>query len=219
MIIALAFPTDDKVRSRPIPREAVEARLQKYKGNNSQREATLKEMFAEAGCDAQRLSEQAVKHSKVPNVICVLPGSSGKVFIIGAHFDYASEGDGVVDNWSGASLLPSLYEALKSDPRRHTYIFVGFTDEEQGEVGSRFYARQMTPEQIASTDAMVNLDTLGLGAPEVWTSHSDKWLTAVLIHVAKQMNVLLGGVDVDQVGSTDWSNLKSARFQALRFTL
>ncbi|PYX03200.1 MAG: Zn-dependent exopeptidase M28, partial [Acidobacteria bacterium] len=37
--------------------------------------------------------------SKLPNVICVLPGSSDKVIIVGAHFDRVSEGDGVVDNW------------------------------------------------------------------------------------------------------------------------
>jgi Zn-dependent M28 family amino/carboxypeptidase len=69
----------------------------------------------------------------------MLPGSSDQVIIVGAHFDRVPEGDGVVDNWSGASLLPSLYEAVKNEPRKHTYIFIGFTDEEQGEVGSRFY--------------------------------------------------------------------------------
>src|SRR5437660_870655 len=87
----------------------------------------------------------------------LLPGSSDKVIIVGAHFDRVSEGDGVVDNWSGASLLPSLYEAVKIEPRKHTYIFIGFTDEEQGEVGSHFYARQMTRDQVAAADAMVNM--------------------------------------------------------------
>jgi Zn-dependent M28 family amino/carboxypeptidase len=122
---------------------------------------------------------------------------------VGAHFDRVSEGNGVVDNWSGASLLPSLYEAVKMEPRKHTYIFIGFTDEEQGEVGSRFYARQMTKEQVAMTDAMVNMDTLGLAPTEVWASHSDKRLTGALAYVAKQLNVSVTGVNVDQVGSTD----------------
>ena len=57
-----------------------------------QREATLKQMFAEAGCDDQHISEQPVKGSKLPNIICLLPGSSDKVIIVGAHFDRASEG-------------------------------------------------------------------------------------------------------------------------------
>jgi Peptidase family M28 len=193
----------ETIRYNPVSRDVVEGRLGKYTGNNKQRETTLKQMFAEAGCDDQHLSEQPVKGSKLPNIICLLPGSSDKVIIVGAHFDRVSAGDGVVDNWSGASLLPSLYEAVKIEPRKHTYIFIGFTDEEQGEVGSRFYARQMTKEQVAVTDAMVNMDTLGLAPTEVWASHSDKWLTSALAHVAKQLNVPVTGVNVDQVGSTD----------------
>lgn len=187
----------------PVSREVVEGRLEKYSGNNKLRETTIKQMFVEAGCDDQHLSEQPVKGSKLPNIICLLPGTSDKVIIVGAHFDRVSEGDGVIDNWSGASLLPSLYETVKSEPRKHTYIFIGFTDEEQGEVGSRFYVRQMTKEQVVATDAMVNLDTLGLAPTEFWASHSDKRLTGVLAYVAKQLNVPITGVNVEQVGSTD----------------
>jgi len=119
-----------------VSREVIQARLEKYKGSDQQRETTLKQIFTEAGCDDQHLSEQAVKGSKLPNVICLLPGSSDRVIIVGAHFDHVPEGDGVVDNWSGAALLPSLYQGMKREPRKHTYIFIGFTDEEKGEVGS-----------------------------------------------------------------------------------
>ncbi len=115
----------------------------------------------------------------------------------------ASPNDGVVDNWSGASLLPSLYQAVKNEPRKHTYIFIGFTDEEKGEVGSHSYAQRMTKEEVAATDAMVNMDTLGLTLPEVWASHSDKQLTGALIFIAKKLNVPVTGVNVDQIGSTD----------------
>jgi putative aminopeptidase FrvX len=186
-----------------VPRAVVEARLGKYAGNNQQREATLKQLFADAGCKDQQISEQAVKKSKQPNVICTLPGTPGKVIIVGAHFDRVSEGDGVVDNWSGASLLPSLYEAIKIAPRRHTFIFIGFTDEEKGEIGSHFYVRQMTKEQVAATDAMVNLDTLGLAPSEVWISHSDKGLANALAYVATQIHAPLGAVNVERIGSSD----------------
>src|SRR5207249_1809886 len=195
--------TAETVRFNLVSREAVEARLRKYAGDNKQRESTLKQMFTEAGCDGQHISEQPVKGSKLPNVICLLPGSSDKVIIIGAHFDRVPEGDGVVDNWSGASLLPSLYEAVKNEPRKHTYVFIGFTDEEQGEVGSRFYVRQMTNEQVAATDAMVNMDTLGLAPTEIWASHSDKRLISAIMALAKQLNIPVTGVNVDQIGSTD----------------
>jgi hypothetical protein len=193
----------ESVRYNPVSRQVVEQRLGQYSGNNQEREATLTKLFAEAGCDSQHLSEQPVKGSKLPNVICLLPGSSDKVIIVGAHFDKAPEGDGVVDNWSGASLLPSLYEAVKSEPRKHTYIFIGFTDEEPGEIGSRFYARQMTKAQVAATDAMVNMDTLGLAPAEVWTSHSDERLTAALAYIANRLKIQLRGMNVEEVGSTD----------------
>ena len=186
-----------------VSRERIEARLRKYTGDNKQREATLKQMFTDAGCDGQHISEQPVKGSKLPNVICVLPGSSEKVIIVGAHFDRVPQGDGVVDNWSGASLLPSLYEAVKIEPRKHTYIFIGFTDEEKGLVGSRFYVQQMTKEQVAATDAMVNMDTLGLASTEVWASHSDKVLYRALAYIAKQLTLPVTGVNVDQIGSSD----------------
>ncbi|HEX9119866.1 MAG TPA: M28 family peptidase [Terriglobales bacterium] len=177
--------------------------MQKYAGNDQQREATLKQMFAEAGCDGQQLAEQPVKGSKLPNVICALPGSTDRTIIVGAHFDHVPQGDGVVDNWSGASLLPSLYEAVKGESRKHTFIFIGFTDEEKGEVGSRFYARHMTKENVAATDAMVNMDTLGLAPTEIWASRSDRQLHGALLYVAKQLNLPVTGVNVEQVGSTD----------------
>jgi Zn-dependent M28 family amino/carboxypeptidase len=186
-----------------ISRDVIEARLKNYARDNREREATLKQMFAEAGCDSQHLSEQPVKGSKLPNVICALPGASDKMIIVGAHFDHVAEGDGVVDNWSGASLLPSLYQSLKREPRKHTYIFIGFTDEEEGEIGSRFYVKEMTKEQVAATDAMVNMDTLGLASTEVWASHSDKLLYGVLAYVAKQLSLPVSAVNVEQVGSTD----------------
>src|SRR5258708_2613807 len=193
----------ESFRYNPVSRQVVEARLGKYAGSNKQREITLKQMFAEAGCDEQHLSEQPVKGAKQPNVICLLPGTSDKVIIVGAHFDYVSAGNGVVDNWSGASLLPSLYEAIKIEPRKHSYIFIGFTDEELGEVGSAFYVHQMTKEQVAATDTMVNMDTLGLAPTEVWASHSDPRLNNAIASIAKSLKVPVTGVDVEQVGSTD----------------
>ena len=85
------------------------------------------------------------------------------VIIVGAHFDHVDAGDGVVDNWSGASLLPTLYQGLRTTPRQHTFIFVSFSGEEKGELGSRAYVSSMSDEDVQRTSAMVNMDTLGLG--------------------------------------------------------
>src|SRR5215469_10987659 len=110
-LIYAGITTADEVRYDTISRKIIESRLGKYGGDNKQREIALKAMFSESGCDDQHLSEQPVRGSRLPNVICLLPGKSENVIIVGAHFDHVSLGDGVVDNWSGASLLPSLYEA------------------------------------------------------------------------------------------------------------
>jgi Zn-dependent M28 family amino/carboxypeptidase len=92
---------------------------------------------------------------------------------------------------------------VKIKPRKHTYIFIGFTDEEKGLVGSHFYVRQMTKEQVAATDAMVNMDTLGLAPSEVWATHSDQWMIDSLAYIANQLNLPITGVNVDQIGSSD----------------
>ncbi len=193
----------DSVRFDLVPRQIVESRLREYAGNDQQRQESLKGMFTVAGCPDQELSEQPVKGSKLSNVVCRLPGSTDKVIIVGAHFDHVSRGDGVVDNWTGAALLPSLYQAVKIQPRKHTYIFIGFTDEEKGEVGSHYYVKMMTADQVAATDAMVNMDTLGLSSTEIWGSHSDKHLAVALIYLGKIMKMPVSIVNVDQVGSSD----------------
>ena len=201
LLCALSSSVAENVRYETLDHSVIESRLGKYAGNNKQREATLKQMFSDAGCDDQHLSEQAVSDSKQPNVICVLPGSSGKTIIVGAHFDRVPDGDGVVDNWSGASLLPSLYESLKPVPRHHSYIFIGFTDEERGLIGSSFYAHKMTNEQIANTTAMVNMDTLGLAPTEIWGSHANKGLNSAIAYVAKKLNIPISNFDVDQLNA------------------
>jgi hypothetical protein len=204
------------IRFRPVPREVIETRLEQYSGSDADREQSLKRLFGEAGC-GDHISEQKVTKSRQPNLICTLPGSSGKVIIVGAHYDHVKEGDGVVDNWSGASLLPSLYQAIEKPARRHTFIFIGFTDEEKGLVGSQYYVRKMTRAEIAATDGMVNLDTLGLGPTEVWVSHSDAVMAGAAFYIGRQLGVPVTGANVDQVGTSDGESF--ARRKILRTTI
>src|SRR6185312_4669384 len=90
-------------------RELIETRLKSFSRNDTKREIILKDMFTEAGC-GEHISEPAVDRVKQPELVCVLPGQSERVIIVGAHFDHVDAGDGLVDNWSGASLLPTLYQ-------------------------------------------------------------------------------------------------------------
>jgi Zn-dependent M28 family amino/carboxypeptidase len=199
-----AVSSSDQLHFTPVQRAVVEQRLRKYKGNDNDREATLKAIFETSGCSGDNLMEQPVKGLKQPNLICVLPGAeASSVIVVGAHYDHVSAGDGVVDNWSGASLLPSLYQALATEKRRRTFVFVSFAGEEQGLIGSRFYVRSLSGEDAEKIKAMVNMDTLGLGPAVVWASRSDKTLLGELNGVAHALHMTLKAVNVEKIGMSD----------------
>lgn len=215
LLVSAIVGQDVLIRFNPSRREVVEGRLKQYGGNDAQRERTLKGLFVEAGCEEMNIIEQPVPGWPLPNVICTLPGSSDRTIIVGAHYDHISAGDGVVDNWSGASLLPSLYQALKGEPLRHTYIFVGFSEEEQGEIGSKFYVQQMTEPQKDRTDAMVNMDTLGLAPTEYWQTYADRKLIGELRYIAGQLKLPLAAVDVEAVASSDSMQFAAANVPSI----
>jgi hypothetical protein len=201
--ITASVPLLAQIRFTTVKSDIVEQRLKSYKGNDSEREATIKTLFQSAGCPEDKLYEQPVKGLKQGNVICTLPGNTDSVIVVGAHFDHVDAGDGVVDNWSGASMLPSLYQVLKTEPRKHTFIFVAFAGEEKGLVGSHFYVNSLTPDQVKKINAMVNMDTLALGPTEVWVTHSDDKLVRALNGMALALKLPLTGVNVDRVGQSD----------------
>ncbi|HEX3436820.1 MAG TPA: M28 family peptidase [Pseudacidobacterium sp.] len=186
-----------------VKEDVVKQRLALFKGNDTKREAALMQLFTQAGCAAPNLSEQPVPSRKQPNVICVLPGTITETIVVGAHFDHVSDGEGIVDNWSGAALLPSLFQSLAGTSRKHTFIFIGFTGEEEGLLGSAYYVQQLPPEQLANIKVMVNMDTLGLGPTKVWVSQSDPLLVNALGLVAHSMNVPIAGVNIDGFGESD----------------
>jgi hypothetical protein len=185
-----------------VDRALIESRLKSFSRNDTERETILKKLFADSGC-ANHISEQPVKHLSQPNLICTLPGQIESVIIIGAHFDHVDEGDGVVDNWSGASLLPSLYQSLNRTPRRHTFLFIAFAGEEQGLLGSQSYVNYMSQEDVAGTEAMINMDSLGLGPTEAWLSHADPNLAGLLSWVSKTLKIPLRAMNVEAVGTAD----------------
>lgn len=186
----------------PVPRATVEERLRQFSNKNSVRKERLQAIFEAAGC-RDGLAEQKVKRLRQPNVICLLPGQTDSIIIVGAHFDLAGNGDGVVDNWSGASLLPSLFESLIASNRRHTFMFIGYAGEEIGLVGSNFHARGLSAEERKRTRAMINLDCLGLSPTKVWVTISDRALVDALNGVAQGMKLPLDGVNADKVGQAD----------------
>jgi Zn-dependent M28 family amino/carboxypeptidase len=220
--IACAAPSSAqnpaRIRFRLQTRGVVEGRLKSFSTKNSEREALIRKWFAESGCKSANLSEQALDRKLSPNVICVLAGETPEVIVVGAHTDKVdSFGDGVVDNWTGAVLLPSLLYGLNAQPRHHTLVFVGFSGEEKGLVGSQYYVDHLTNPQRARIEAMVNFDSLGLGPTEVWASHADKVLLDALASVAAASKLPVTTMNVDNLGTADSESF--ARYRIPRITL
>jgi hypothetical protein len=118
------------------------------------------------------------------NVIAYLQGSDpvlrGEYLVIGAHFDHvgiraAVAGDsiynGADDNGSGTSAVLELAEAFATlaTPPARSILFVLFSGEERGLLGSRFYVgSQEAP--IGQVKAMINLDMIGRNWPDTVAS-------------------------------------------------
>jgi hypothetical protein len=185
----------------PIAQDVLEQRLKRVAGESPERGQTLKKLFEEAGC--KQVTEQEVKGATAPNVVCTLQGSEKNTVVIGAHYDKAPKGDSVVDDWSGAALLPSLFQSLNDTPRRLTFVFVGFTDQQKGLRGSRAYVKDLKGADRDSVKAMLNLDSVGLGPTMVWLGRGDKKLVESLGRVAASVKAPLKGQDLDSATQVD----------------
>ena len=203
-IAFLAAPAPgQQISYHRVEQAAVEERLKGSPSDNLGRQKKLRQLFEAVGCKGEALTEVEVEGSALPNLVCKMPGQHDSVIIVGAHYDKVGTGNGVVDNWSGAALLVSLFESLQTEPRRHIFLFVGFTDEEKGLVGSEQFVEQLSPWQRSRIRAMVNLDSLGLSPTKVWLSKADKGLAQALNNVAHSMKLPLAAVNAEQVGRAD----------------
>ena len=201
----------EKLEVSLVPQTLVQTRLESGVVRPSERQSTIRDLFLKAGCapDEQRVDK------KTANVVCTLPGQTPETIVVGGHFDFIDSGKGIVDDWSGTSLLPSLYEALKTQPRKHTYVFVAFAAEERGLVGSSRFVKNMAPDQRSQTQAFVNLECLGLSPVKVWTHRSAPILLNRLNEVATAIGVTLQGIDVDAVGDDDTHPFLSAHIPVI----
>jgi len=113
------------------------------------------------------------------NVVAVLPGKrselAGQSVVLGAHYDHLGLGmtigrpedkgrihPGADDNASGVAVLLELARVLKEslDPDR-SVVFVAFTGEEEGKLGSAYYMKKEKRYPASKCIGMVNLDTVG----------------------------------------------------------
>jgi hypothetical protein len=191
-----------------VDRTIIEDRLREAPRKNKTREQLLRQHFEEAGCDAEHLIEQHVSGSTNPNVMCTLVGEVDRTIIVGAHFDFVDAGTGIIDNWSGAALLPILYEAVAATPRRHRFVFISFTDEEKGLVGSAYFVHETKKQDLAKLSAMVTMDSLATSPTKVELIRGDKDLLRYLSIAANTLKVPLSAMDVHNVGRSDSDSLQ-----------
>ncbi|HKT61737.1 MAG TPA: M28 family peptidase [Gemmatimonadales bacterium] len=112
------------------------------------------------------------------NVIGVLPGHDpvlrNEAIIVGAHYDHLGLGgfgsldpdsngkvhNGADDNASGAAMLIEIAQRLAAAPPARTVVFIAFSGEELGLLGSAYYVKQPV-YPLSTTLAMINLDMVG----------------------------------------------------------
>lgn len=202
---------------RQIVPEVLEARLRTAHPKAAIRYERLRDLFLYDGCKS--LVEQAVKGSKEPNLICSIEAAGDNpaeapVILVGAHMDCYG-GDGVVDNWTGAIMLPSLAQFMRESPRKHSFRFIGFAAEEKGLVGSRAYLKSLSKQERARIRAVVTMDSLGLSATKFWPNGSDPELAQYASNVAQALNLSFVGINVDRVGTTDSQTFHEAKIPTL----
>ncbi len=107
------------------------------------------------------------------NIIGFIDNRAKSNIIIGAHYDHLGWGDegslhagepmihnGADDNASGIAALLYLAEKLSKKSQDHNYIFIAFTGEEKGLLGSNYFVNNPSFD-LNKTSFMVNMDMVG----------------------------------------------------------
>ena len=108
------------------------------------------------------------------NVIGFLDNKAENTIIIGAHYDHLGFGgegslyrdsikaihNGADDNASGIAVLLNLAAKLKAKNTNNNYLFMGFSGEEMGLLGSNYFVKNPTID-TKKVSYMINMDMVG----------------------------------------------------------
>lgn len=105
---------------------------------------------------------RAALGGKTCNVYATLRGTENPdlVYIIGSHFDSVPVGPGADDDSSGTAALLEAARVLAKTPQPATIIFVSYTGEESGLLGSREFVRQAVANKMKIV-GVLNNDMVG----------------------------------------------------------
>jgi len=108
------------------------------------------------------------------NIIGYWDNKAESTIIIGAHYDHLGMGgesslhrdeaaihNGADDNASGVAVMLQLADSLsKSQEKNNNYLFMAFSGEEIGLLGSNYFAKNPTVD-LAQVNYMINMDMVG----------------------------------------------------------
>ena len=181
---------------------------------NPERERVVRELFIEAGAKPEEILLQDAGRGR-HNIYAVKKGLTDRVVIVGGHHDKVPiVGAGTIDNWSGATMVLNLYQAMRDIQTEATFIFIAFAREEEGLIGSKFFLNSFSQEQRSKFNAMVNLDTLGVDGTYSWKNNSTEALLDLVKKVAAQGKYNLVPRDLEG-GDADSSTFLRAKIAAM----
>ncbi|WP_188606439.1 M28 family peptidase [Aquaticitalea lipolytica] len=108
------------------------------------------------------------------NILGFINNNAEQTIIIGAHYDhlgFGSEGslyrgkekaihNGADDNASGVAVMLDLISKLKNANKSNNYLFMAFSGEEMGLLGSNYFVKNPTID-IKKANYMINMDMVG----------------------------------------------------------
>lgn len=107
------------------------------------------------------------------NIIGFLDNKAANTIVIGAHYDHLGLGgegslyrgeaavhNGADDNASGVALLLGIARELKEKYKGNNYLFIAFSGEEMGLLGSNYFTKNPTID-ISKVNYMINMDMVG----------------------------------------------------------
>ena len=165
----------------------------------SERLAAVKALFIRMGAQAEDVSIE--KRDGVENLFVRKPGKAQGTLVIGAHYDKTPDGCGAIDNWTGVVALAHIYRSLKNVLLQKTLLFVAFGKEEAGLLGSKAMVKTIKKEEVDQYCAMINIDSLGMAAPQVAENLSSKTLAARVVEIAQRMKMPFNKVKIPGAGA------------------
>lgn len=127
--------------------------------------------------EAEFTSEKNDSTETGENVIAYLDNKAENTVVIGAHYDHLGMGgegslyregeaihNGADDNASGVAMMLHLADSLRFDsaqrPKNNNYLFIAFSGEEEGLLGSNYFVKNPTIDTKKVT-FMLNMDMVG----------------------------------------------------------